>query len=769
MKIPKILTALCLLSLLFGCKESDDYTDETGRTKFIEATAPVFVPVTRASDGDVENTIYWDNTDLVAVNSLKSSRTRVDAYDPSKAEFAFNVALPTPYCGVFLYSAYASYDNTKKAGTVSLPDNQYCNNGAFDSDAAVMLGYSDKEGELQFHHALAFIRLTVNPTTTTGNIKKITVADDSGNAMSGTFDAVFSADSCYINSTSTDGSAVTVNCQGEGLELGQSVIIAIPARDYKGITFSVVDENADFMKMDMKNLSLHANQGMVYPLSINFEPGAFFGTIESELDWNSFAAKAAKGYTFEGDTVRLLADINADDLDMVSGTFKGVFLGGGHTITQNANTKPLFEVIGEEGKVSGLKADGSFSSFAYPSQSGNAVVAMNNLGTIDQVEVNCPASLTVSDDLVLGSIAAQNGGVIENCTNKGDAVIMQHVGKTILTGLGGGISAYGNTISGIGDITGLPYSDASCHAGKFINCTNSGKVQVSVTGDGYNLAGHKGSVVGLNCYGGICGIVTMEGAKLESCNNQGSISRSSVSESSSSGASAVGGIVGSNAKLFTGWSDREATLCYDLSSGYSMTVKDCSNTGTLTSKCCHSGCITNDKSGARVDYVGGIVGLSLAQTNAKTVISSCTNTGSLVGGWSSAVNTVVLGGIAGGAGNTSIDNSTVNASISGLDGTAVGAAGGFVAFAKKNVVVSGGSKSYAKFNITKPNDDLVLLWGLAVGNIVESVSIENVKVGGEGTAGSRLFIDGSNFSNYLYNKGTKVRPQTSGVSYWSGK
>ena len=69
----------------------------------------------------------------------------------------------------------------------------------------------------------------------------------------------------------------------------------------------------------------------------------------------------------------------------------------------------------------------------------------------------------------------------------------------------------------------------------------------------------------------------------------------------------------------------------------------------------------------------------------------------------------------------------------------------------------------------KPNDDLVLLWGLAVGNIVESVSIENVKVGGEGTAGSRLFIDGSNFSNYLYNKGTKVRPQTSGVSYWSGK
>lgn len=771
MRFLKIPLALCVFSLLMGCSESDNYTDETGKTKFIEASAPVFTPATttRASNGDVENSIYWDNTDVIAVNSLKSSRTRVNAYDYSKAEFAFNVALPTPYCGVFPYSAYASYDRTNNTGTVILPDNQYSNNGAFDTDASVMLAYSEKEGELQFQHALAYIQLTVNPTSTTGNIKKITVADDSGNAMSGTFNATFSSDNCSINSSNVDGSAVTLNCQGEGLELGKSVLIAIPARDYNGLTFSVVDENADFMKMDMKDLTLHAEQGKVYPLSIDFEPGAFFGTIESELDWNSFAAKAAKGYSFEGETVKLLADIAADDLDMISGTFKGEFLGGGHRITQNANTKPLFEVIGEQGKVSNLIADGSFSSFAYPQQSGNAVVAMKNLGSIEQVEVNCSASLTISTDVVLGSVAAQNGGIIKNCTNKGDAIITQHVGKNILTSLGGGISAYGNTISGIADNTALPHSDASSHAGQFVKCTNSGKVQVSVTGDGVSLASGKGSVVGLNSYGGICGIVTMEGVKFEACNNKGDISRSSVSESSSSAASALGGILGLNAKFFYTWTNREATLCYDTSSGYNMTVSNCSNEGAIISKCRHSGCITNDRSGARIDYVGGIVGLSIAQTNAGTVISGCSNTGTLAGGWSSGVNTVALGGVAGGASNTSIKNSTALCSLRSLDGAAVGAVGGFVAFAKKNVAVSEHSKCYAKFNITQPNKELASLWGLAIGNAVESASLENVKVGGEGTAGSKLSIDESNFTNYLYNKGTKARPQTSGVTYWNGK
>ena len=82
MRFLKIPLALCVFSLLMGCSESDNYTDETGKTKFIEASAPVFTPATttRASNGDVENSIYWDNTDVIAVNSLKSSRTRVNAY-----------------------------------------------------------------------------------------------------------------------------------------------------------------------------------------------------------------------------------------------------------------------------------------------------------------------------------------------------------------------------------------------------------------------------------------------------------------------------------------------------------------------------------------------------------------------------------------------------------------------------------------------------------------------------------------------------------------
>lgn len=760
----------CLALLTAGCHDNDyGDIDHSGKTKFIEATTPVFIPSSRASDGDVTNTIYWDNSDQVAVNSLKSSRTRVDAYDPTKAEFAFNVALPTPYCAVFPYSAYSSFDRNTSSGTVKIPDSQRCKEGTFDSDASLMLAYSEEEGSMQFQHALAWIRLSVNKTSTSANIRKITLSDDSGAAMSGLFKATFSSDGCAVSTSNKDGSAVTINCQGEGLELGQNVLIAIPARAYHGLTFSIVDENADFMKMDMKNLSFTASPGMVYPVSIDFEPGAFFGEISSELDWNSFAAKAAKGYSFQGDTVRLLADIVADDLDMVTGTFKGTFLGGGHTITQNQNSRPLFETVGEEAKVTQLNVAGRFGTLGNPSQYGNAAIAMLNLGTIENVEVNCPLQTTVSSDLVLGGIAAQNGGTIKDCVNKGDAIVTVHAGKTILTCIGGGIAAYGNEIAGTGPKNGVPYAGTKAHAGRFVNCSNRGAVQVSVTGDGVGVSSSSGSVAGLSCFGGICGMVMCDNAVFDHCNNYAAVSRTSVSESSCAGASAIGGILGSCTGLFNDWTDRGATLCYNTDTGYQLTLDQCNNEGRLTSKSRHSGCVDNARSGARVDYVGGIAGLSIGGNESrKAVIRKCTNTGTVSGGWSKDVNTVVLGGIAGGASWCDITGCTVTGTIEAIKGTAVGASGGWVAFAKKQVSVNGGSKAFVKYNLPQPNANLPLLWGLGIGNVTGSALINDASLGGSGLAEHSLAVDESNFSKYIYNASTKVRPQIKNVTYWNG-
>ena len=59
-------------------------------------------------------------------------------------------------------------------------------------------------------------------------------------------------------------------------------------------------------------------------------------TINNDSEWDTFASNVASGTTYEGQIVKLAADINIGTADMVGlaeKPFKGTFDGGGHTIT----------------------------------------------------------------------------------------------------------------------------------------------------------------------------------------------------------------------------------------------------------------------------------------------------------------------------------------------------------------------------------------------------------------------------------------------------
>ena len=59
-------------------------------------------------------------------------------------------------------------------------------------------------------------------------------------------------------------------------------------------------------------------------------------TINDEEDWDTFVINVAKGTTYEGQLVKLNADVSISTGDMVGTAdypFKGIFDGGGHTIT----------------------------------------------------------------------------------------------------------------------------------------------------------------------------------------------------------------------------------------------------------------------------------------------------------------------------------------------------------------------------------------------------------------------------------------------------
>ena len=480
--------------------------------------------------------------------------------------------------------------------------------------------------------------------------------------------------------------------------------------------------------------------------------------IRTIADWEAFVTAVKNGNNYVGKTVSLVNDIVAENLSIATGTFDGKFAGNGHTITQTANTRPLFETLGEHAEVANLKLTGEFSAFEKPYEYGNAALAQINLGNVTNVSANCSVNLRLDGvPSLLGGIVAQNGGVMKSCTNDGNVSLEVAVGDqngkdVACANFGGGLAAYGHTIAGLDSNTGLYFADAECKAGKFVDCVNNGSISVKAT------SGSK--ALGVSTYGGICGVVELDGVVFENCRNTGAISRISDGEGSSGGSTCVGGILGRCAGTFANdWKDNGAQICINGGKSYSITVTGCENSGALLSKCRHSGCLNNGNSPARLDNVGGVVGAAIGKDDGKVTLSECTSTGTVTGGWATSVNTTVLGGIIGLAQNVKMTDCVSNGAVSALENTCVGAAGGFAGFSFKGVSVNGESSCGAAFKLAKLNKDLAMLWGLAFGNVKENATIEGASFSCSANIdGAELELTADNFMDYLCNTASKIQP-----------
>ena len=503
-----------------------------------------------------------------------------------------------------------------------------------------------------------------------------------------------------------------------------------------------------------------AEAGKTYTKAFVYEPKSILdlGEIPNVEIWNRFAAKIRGGEDFTGRSFKLTANISSDNLEMADGVFNGMLDGNGKTISRSAATRPLFRELGAEAEVTNLTLTGEFSAFEKPYEYGNAALAQINLGNVTNVSANCSVNLRLDGvPSLLGGIVAQNGGVMKRCTNDGNVTLEVAVGgqngkDVACANFGGGLAAYGHTIAGLDPNTGLYFADAECKAGKFVDCVNNGSISVKAT------SGSK--ALGVSTYGGICGVVELDGVVFENCRNTGAISRISDGEGSSGGSTCVGGILGRCAGTFANdWKDNGAQICINGGKSYSMTVTGCENSGALLSKCRHSGCLNNGNSPARLDNVGGVVGAAIGKDDGKVTLSECTSTGTVTGGWATSVNTTVLGGIIGLAQNVKMADCVSNGTVSALENTCVGAAGGFTGFSFKGVSVSGGSSCGATFKLAKLNKDLAMLWGLAFGNVKENATIEGASFSCSANIdGAELELTADNFMDYLCNTASKVQP-----------
>lgn len=754
-KIFLMSPALAAILLLSCQKTPDVHITENEKTKTVTVEAPA--------------DFVWGEDDRIVINGMKSSLTELDMEDDTRAAFSFNVGVEVPHCAVYPVSMYESWSKEDRTARVVIPSEQTSDGKTINPETKLMLGYGEELGNVGISDAMAYIRLTPNKGETAFNISSVKVSAPDGYAVSGKFTAKFSEDGCTLENTKQDGSTITVSCGATGAVLGSDIFFAIPAKTYaKGIKLEIYDMDGSFQEKTLPaDGELVAKAGETISVSFVFEPKSILdlGEIPNAEMWNRFAAKISGGEDFAGRSFRLTANISADNLTLADGVFNGKLDGNGKTISRSAATRPLFRTLGENAEVTSLSLSGEFTGFEKPYEYGNAALAQINLGTIRNVSANCSVNLRLDGvPSLIGGLVAQNGGIMENCTNDGNVSLEVAVGDqkgkdVACANFGGGLAAYGHTVAGLDANTGLYFADAECRAGKFISCVNNGSISVRAT------SGSK--ALGVSTYGGICGLVELDGAVFENCRNTGAISRVSDGEGSINGSTCVGGILGRCAGTFVNnWQDSGAQICIDGGKEYTVSIKGCENSGALLSKCRHSGCVDNGKSAARLDNVGGIIGAAIGRDDAKITVNGCANSGSLSGGWATSVNTTVLGGIAGCAQNVEMVSCTSDGAVSALENTCIGAAGGFAGFAFKGVSVSGESSCGASFKLAKLNKDLAMLWGLAFGNVKESASIDGAAFGCSANIdGAELELTAENFGDWLCNSASKAQPSVSGCRW----
>lgn len=742
------------------------------------------------------NVKWQDNTDKIGLFIAKNTVNAEAGLTRTKEGKAYFLSEVSGYeAGNILYAYYpyaASSEGETIAATavkLTIPAEQTQTNGfngSYDPMVAVPVELPAQgnavEEPLKFRHLGAMVELKVKSAEkhVGESITSVSFTARDGKKVAGefNFDLTKVAETGALAEYAGSSETVTVTLEkpvaltDKGVSV--SLFMTVIPGSYTGV-FTVTTSSAVATEEGEPTVKTHTysyasgyeyKRASVTRYTLDLDNAkAMANEIRTVADWEAFVDAVKGGADYAGKVVSLINDITAENLSVATGTFNGKFAGNGHTITQTANTRPLFETLGDKAEVAGLTLAGAFASFEKPYEWGNAALAKVNLGTVSNVTVNCPVNnVTVKEAMLIGALVAQNGGTLQNCKNLGDIVLKVHNPNTDkhIANLGGGLAAFGNTMGEVVASSGIYGKNAVLKPGKFIGCSNEGNISVTASAEQEKM------IVGVSVYGGICGSVQADGAIFNGCTNTGDISRVSNKEASAGASTSVGGILGCcNAANYANNGDQEYVNVGGDGAGISVTITNCSNAGQLFSSCRHNGYVGKGNSGARHDNVGGIVGAVIGGDDEakRSSIIGCHNAGIVSGGWGGNVNTTVLGGIAGLAKNVKIEGCESVGTLKNDDSHCVGAVGGFAAYVIKNVSVNGGTCT-ASFELKKKNDNF--FWGLAFGNVKENASIDGASFGCSANIdGTDIELSETSFVDYICNQGSNVQPTGTETCTWS--
>ena len=439
----------------------------------------------------------------------------------------------------------------------------------------------------------------------------------------------------------------------------------------------------------------------------------------------------------------------------------GIFNGQGHKIIQHETTVPLFTVIAKDGVVENLVLEGELKKASYPSGPSTAAVAQYNRGTIRNVTNSIEINLTdINKDYMIGGMVIMNGGLIEDCQQKGNINVAYNVTKTQIVTYIGGLACFA------ADAAEYAKDMSKISVGTFRNCTNTGNITV-------NKAGAAKAYLNKFAIGGICAIVQNGTASayplFESCRNEGAIVRKDDSNGSNMCA-AIGGIVGRAANYF----QLKAGGAFDVDDyNVYLQIRDCHNTGDIECSAFLTQGWNDGKatSCARMGVTGGIIGYVNGFADSPALISGCTSKSTLRGGHIN--QSVILGGIAGMTSHATIENCSAETKFEDssleLDALKLAAVGGVIGHLRHNSSITGGQYSV---EIALPKTEIPYLGVAAGGCYSNGAASQALSITGTKFCGSIAYkgfepamaITAENLNNYLISFGNC---DTEGVSLWT--
>lgn len=672
---PKVEDGTMLLGAMLP-----DYPDASD---YDAAAQSADTKTTISDNGDKTYSVHWAEGDAIFVNGKTSTDIQIGENKKS-AQFI----LPTvdaPYCAVYPAGVAIDYATATSASgnkgeegyaaavpaqvTVTVPAVQKYVANDIDPNSAIMYAYSESvEKPLEFKHAMAYLKLTVDGAT----IKTIKVNGNHNEMMSGDFilsynttENVFVAKNEANKDKPKGNASVKYECGDAGVADGTPMFIAIPAALYdKGLTLTLVDADNHYQVVK-STLAFLAESGKVYTTKITFESEGNYEDkgIYTVEDWNNFILDLNAGKvsdwvaTIGSDTgIHIMADIESQTNLEASNTtvsLQNIVYGHGHTITHRP-VRPMFTNIGTAGGILDLTISGDTDTWDNSGWAG--IFVTNNEGkiencinevnlTLDKREIKTLDNGKEETIIVAAGICRTNKGSIVNCKSNGKIDIRVPANPVRI----GGIIVYndGGTIY-------------SCHNNGDISVTGVDKdcvvggVAYAISGKGTGLENYGNITVDANLtavrtiyIGGVAANAEYNGVStsFKNCSNSGNLSLTKSGKSAIKGCALAGivaainqGTKGTDGKDFTSvesssnsgkilFNETETSnaigyaiggvvgRCVDASGShygatgyYTVIRQSCSNEGVIEAYSSNGSLVTPTISGARETYVGGLAG-----------------------------------------------------------------------------------------------------------------------------------------------------------------